>query len=224
MEKLSDLLSELRFDEATKLGTTMANSEAFPDFQSEIIEGLHKIETKYNNGEFFIADLIVAGSMIREIFSLAKDSPFMKRAVVSGKVVIGTIAGDIHNIGKNLFADALRYRGIDVIDLGVDVPVDCFLNAVTQHSPDILAISTYIEPSLSHTKILVNRLRQIAVPPGMKIIVGGSAVDERFTKIPGVDYISRDYQKSIDFCAGILKEKYQGGAGLGVRSFISVHC
>jgi methanogenic corrinoid protein MtbC1 len=211
MEKLSDLLSELRFDEAMKLGITMARSESFPDFQGEIIEGLHKIETKYNNGEFFIADLIVAGSMIREIFSLAKDSPFMKRTAVSGTMVIGTIAGDIHNIGKDLFADAMRYRGINVIDLGVDVPVDRFLEAVTRRRPDILAISTYIEPSLSHTKILINRLRQAGVPPGMKIIIGGSAVDERFTKIPGADYISKDYQKSIDFCAGILREKYGGG-------------
>jgi methanogenic corrinoid protein MtbC1 len=211
MEKLSDLLSELRFDEAMKLGIAMAHSESFPDFQSEIIEGLHKIETKYNNGEFFIADLIVAGSMIRDIFSLAKDSPFMKQAAIYGKMVIGTIVGDIHNIGKDLFADALRYRGIDVVDLGVDVPVERFLDAVTRYRPDILAISTYIEPSLSHTKILVNRLRQTGVPPGMKIIIGGSAVDERFTKIPGADYISKDYQKSIDFCAGILREKYGGG-------------
>lgn len=216
MEKLSDLLSELRFDEAMKLGIAMARSESFPDFQDEIIEGLHKIETKYNNGEFFIADLIVAGSMIREIFSLAKDSPFMKRSSVSGTMVIGTIAGDIHNIGKDLFADAMRYRGIDVIDLGVDVPVDRFLEAVVRYRPDILAVSTYIEPSLSHTKTLVNRLRQAGVPPGMKIIIGGSAVDERFTKIPGADYISKDYQKSIDFCAGILKEKYGGRAGAGV--------
>jgi methanogenic corrinoid protein MtbC1 len=190
----------------------MAHSESFPDFQSEIIEGLHKIETKYNNGEFFIADLIVAGSMIRDIFSLAKDSPFMKRSAISGKLVIGTIAGDIHNIGKDLFADALRYRGINVVDLGVDVPADRFLDAVARRQPDILAISTYIEPSLTNTKALINRLRESGVPPGMKIIVGGSAVDERFTKIPGADYISRDYQKSIDFCAGILKEKY-GEAG-----------
>jgi methanogenic corrinoid protein MtbC1 len=211
MEKLSDLLSELRFDEAMELGITMTNSESFPDFQSEIIEGLHKIETKYNNGEFFIADLIVAGFMIRDIFSLAKDSPFMKLAAVSGKMVIGTIAGDIHNIGKDLFADAMRYRGVNVIDLGVDVPIDSFLDAATRHRPDILAISTYIEPSLTNTKTLVNRLRQADLPPGMKIIVGGSAVDERFTKIPGADYISKDYQKSINFCVGILKEKYSGG-------------
>jgi methanogenic corrinoid protein MtbC1 len=215
MEKLSDLLSELRFDEAMEMGRAMAHSESFPDFQSEIIEGFHKIETKYNNGEFFIADLIVAGSIIRDIFSLAKDSPFMKRSAISGKLVIGTIAGDIHNIGKDLFADALRYRGISVIDLGVDVPVDHFLDAVARRQPDILAISTYIEPSLTNTKALVNRLRENGVPPGMKIIVGGSAVDERFTKIPGADYISRDYQKSIDFCAGFLKEKY-GEAGPGV--------
>jgi methanogenic corrinoid protein MtbC1 len=211
MEKLSDLLSELRFDEAMTLGIAMVNSESFPDFQSEILEGLRKIETKYNNGEFFIADLIVVGSMIREMFSLAKDSPFMKRSVISGKMVIGTIAGDIHNIGKDLFADALRYRGVEVIDLNVDVPVDTFLEAAALHRPDILAICTYIDPSLTNTKILVNRLRQIAVPPGMKIIVGGSAVDERLTKIPGADYISRDYQKSIDFCIGILREKYQRG-------------
>jgi methanogenic corrinoid protein MtbC1 len=211
MKKLSDLLSELRFDEAMKLGRTMVNSESFPDFQGEIIEGLRKIETKYNNGEFFIADLIVVGSMIREMFALAKDSPFIKRSVIAGKMVIGTIAGDIHNIGKDLFADALRYRGVDVIDLNVDVPVDSFLDAAVRHRPDILAICTYIDPSLSQTKILVSRLRQIAVPPGMKIIVGGSAVDERLTKIPGADYISRDYQKSIDFCIGILKEKYQRG-------------
>ncbi|MDR1249522.1 MAG: cobalamin-dependent protein [Treponema sp.] len=215
MEKLSDLLSELRFDEAMEMGIAMAHSKSFPDFQSEIIEGLHKIETKYNNGEFFIADLIVVGSMIRNIFSQAKDSPFMKCAAISGKMVIGTIAGDIHNIGKDLFADALRYRGINVIDLGVDVPADRFLDAVAQHRPDILAISTYIEPSLASTKALVYRLRQSGVLPGMKIIVGGSAVDERFAKIPGADYISRDYQRSIDFCAGILKEKY-GEAGPGV--------
>jgi methanogenic corrinoid protein MtbC1 len=211
MEKLSDMLSELRFDEAMRRGIAMIRSESFPDFQDEIIEGLHKIETKYNNGEFFIADLIVAGFMIRDIFSLAKNSPFMKSAAISGKMVIGTIAGDIHNIGKDLFADALRYRGIDVIDLGVDVLVERFLDAVIRYRPDILAISTYIEPSLSHTKILVNRLRQTDVPPDMKIIIGGSAVDERFTKIPGADYISKDYQKSIDFCVDILKEKYRGG-------------
>jgi methanogenic corrinoid protein MtbC1 len=211
MEKLSDLLSELRFDEAMELGITMARSEAFPDFQSEIVEGLRKIETKYNNGEFFIADLIVAGSMIREIFSLAKDSPFMQQAAVSGKMVIGTIAGDIHNIGKDLFADALRYRGINVIDLGVDVQPDQFLDAVLLHRPDILAISTYIEPSLTNTKTLVDLLRQADIPPGMQIIVGGSAVDERFTKIPGADYVSRDYQKSIDFCVGILMKKNSRG-------------
>ncbi|MDR3124165.1 MAG: cobalamin-dependent protein [Treponema sp.] len=216
MEKLSDLLSEMRFDEAMKLGIAMAHSESFPDFQSEIIEGLHKIETKYNNGELFIADLIVAGSVIRDIFSLAKDSPFMKRAAISGTMVIGTIVGDIHNIGKDLFADALRYRGITVVDLGVDVPIERFLDAVDRHQPDILAISTYIEPSLTNTKILVNRLRQAGIPPGMKIIVGGSAVDERFTKIPGADYVSRDYQKSIDFCANLLKEKHGGRAGAGV--------
>jgi 5-methyltetrahydrofolate--homocysteine methyltransferase len=154
--------------------------------------------------------------MVREIFSLAKDSPFMKSAAISGTMVIGTIAGDIHNIGKDLFADALRYRGINVIDLGVDVPLDHFLDAVARRQPDILAISTYIEPSLSQTKALVNRLRQTGVPPGMKIIVGGSAVDERFTKIPGADYVSKDYQKSIDFCADLLKEKYKGEAGCGV--------
>jgi methanogenic corrinoid protein MtbC1 len=211
MEKLSDLLSELRFDEAMERGITMIDSESFPDFQSEIIEGLQKIETKYNNGEFFIADLIVAGSMVREIFALSKNSSYMERSLVSGTMVIGTIAGDIHNIGKDLFADALRYRGITIIDLGVDVPVDHFLEAVPRHQPDILAISTYIEPSLSHTKILVNRLRQIRLPPDMKIIVGGSAVDERFTKIPGADFVSKNYQKSIDFCVRIMREKRQGG-------------
>jgi methanogenic corrinoid protein MtbC1 len=211
MEKLSDLLSELRFDEAMELGITMARSESFPDFQGEIVEGLRKIETKYNNGEFFIADLIVAGSMIREIFSLAKDSPFMQQAAVSGKMVIGTIAGDIHNIGKDLFADALRYRGINVVDLGVDVPLDHFLDAAVRRRPDILAISTYIEPSLTNTKTLVDRLRQADVLPDMKIIVGGSAVDERCTKIPGADYVSRDYQKSIDFCVDILIKKHGGG-------------
>jgi methanogenic corrinoid protein MtbC1 len=62
----------------------------------------------------------------------------------------------------------------------------------------------------------VNRLRETGIPPGMKIIVGGSAVDERFTKIPGADYISKDYQKSIDYCAGLLKEKYGGRTGPGV--------
>jgi methanogenic corrinoid protein MtbC1 len=215
-KKLSCLISELRYDEAKEVGLAMVRSDSILDFQNEIIEGLHQVEMKYNDGQLFIADLIVAGSLVREIFALTKDSPFMKHSVIFGKVVIGTISGDIHNIGKDLFADALRYRGVNIIDLGVDVPIDQFLDAVTLHRPDILAVSTCIDSSLSNTKTLINRLRGIAAPPDMKIIVGGSVVDERFTKIPGVDYISRDYQRSIEFCVEVLKKKTLQEAGLRV--------
>jgi methanogenic corrinoid protein MtbC1 len=215
-KRLSELIGELQYEEAKEAGMAMVRSDSILDFQNEIIEGLQRVEMQYNDGQLFIADLIVAGSLVREIFAMAKDCPFMKRSVVSGKVVIGTICGDIHNIGKDLFADALRYRGISIIDLGVDVPIDRFLEAVTQYRPDILAVSTCIDSGLSNTKTLISRLRGIATPPDMKIMVGGSVVDERLIKLPGVDYMSRDYQKSIEFSVEVLKKKNIQEAGLRV--------
>jgi len=216
MEKISELLGDMRFDEAAELGLLMVQSGDVSGFQSEIMKGMRLIEKKYNDGEFFIADLIVAGALMRDIYALIKDSPFLKNDAVSGRVVIGTISGDIHNIGKDIFADALRYRGFKIIDLGVDVPIDGFIKAAARYRPDILAVSSCIDTNFSNTKALVRRLRGGEGAPEMKIIVGGSVVDERFVKIDGVDFMSRDFQKSVAFCVDLMKVRQGGMANAGV--------
>ena len=209
---LSRLISELSIEKAMNEGETVINSGiSLLDYQSEIINGLRIIENKYSQGQCFIADLMVAGMLAKDLFALTKDKHLLKENLY-GKIVIGTIYEDIHDIGKDLLADALCYRGIELINLGVDVPVQRFIDATIEYQPDILAISTSMDSTLAHVKTLIARLPESDIPVDLKIIVGGTAVDERFSQVDGVDCLARDYQKSINYCVQVLKKKYHGEA------------
>ncbi|MEL7566137.1 MAG: cobalamin-dependent protein [Dehalobacterium sp.] len=207
--KLAEQIGELSVHEASALAQQML-AERIDPFMicDEVMEGLRIVGDKYNNGKCFIADLIVSGMLAQEIFSLINDTvSSISCEKIMGKVVIGTIYEDIHDIGKNLFCDRLRCNGVDVIDLGVDVPVGEFIAAVESHKPDILAVSTVMDNSFTHIKDLIMGLGKAGISGNIKIVVGGAAADARFVQMEGVHCLTNDCRQGIDFCLRILKEK-----------------
>ncbi len=211
-KSLSSLIGDLLVDEALKKGILMIKNNIDPIlFQNEIMNGLSIVGNKYNEGECFIADLMVAGMLARDLFNLANKNIALDKVYVNGKVVIGTIAGDIHDIGKNLVVDALTYRGIEVIDLGVDVPILDFVDAVEMYKPAILAISTIIDSTFSNIKELITILKKKGLLKNMKLVVGGAAADERYVKIEDVDLLTNEYKKGMKYCLEILTKDPLGG-------------
>jgi len=209
--RLSELIAVLDVNEALALGAAMvAANVPVEEYQHEIMEGLQAIGEKYEHGECFIADLMVSGMLAHELFDLKKSDDLPHLGSIIGRVVIGTICDDIHDIGKNLVADALRFRCIEVIDLGVDVSVDRFVEAAVRYQPDVLAVSTLIDGQFGHIRELVARLKASDAPEDMRIVVGGAAADPRFVSIPGVACITNNYQIGMSCIVELIAERGKG--------------
>lgn len=207
-QQLTRHIGELQVENALEEGRRLALAGvSAPDMQEAIMQGLRIVGDNYAAGRCFIADLMVSGMLAKELFGMV--SLDIEGAVprTLGKVVIGTIEGDIHDIGKDLIADALRMRGVEVVDLGVDVSVERFVQAVEEYGPDILAISTSIDSSFTGIKRLVARLRGDTRHEELTIVVGGAIADGRFVKLDGVDYLANDYQGSLEFDVERLNRK-----------------
>jgi len=110
----------------------------------------------------------------------------------AGKAVIGTVKGDLHDIGKNVFLTLLRAANYDVIDLGVDVSPEGFLEAVNEHNPDILAMSALLTTTMVEMENIVSKLENEGVRAGLKILIGGAPINDEYAQKIGADAAARD--------------------------------
>jgi methanogenic corrinoid protein MtbC1 len=161
-----------------------------------VIEGMAKgmeiVGQKYEEGEYYLAELIMAGETMREGMVILE--PHLAAGEVSraGKAVIGTVKGDLHDIGKNVFLTLLRAANYDVIDLGVDVSPEGFLAAVKEHKPDILAMSALLTTTMVEMENIVSKLEREGVRAGLKILIGGAPINDEYAKKIGADAAARD--------------------------------
>ena len=161
-----------------------------------VVEGMTKgmeiVGQKYEEGEYYLAELIMAGETMRE--GMVVLEPHLTAGEVSraGKAVIGTVKGDLHDIGKNVFLTLLRAANYEVIDLGVDVSPEGFLEAVKEHSPDILAMSALLTTTMVEMENIVAKLESEGVREGLKILIGGAPITDDYAQKIGADAAARD--------------------------------
>jgi len=179
-----------------------------PKLLIEKIElGMDKVGELYEQGEYFIADLIMAGSIFKDILSI----PEMKFDSVesfhsnSGKIVLGTVVGDVHDIGKDIFKRMLEVRGYEVHDLGVDVPVSVFLDKVREVKPHIVAMSGVLTLALDSMKDTVEGLKQAGLREEVKVIIGGRPVSKQACRWIGADSFTINAVEGLDICEQWLK-------------------
>jgi len=154
---------------------------------------LEEIGRRYERGEYFLAELIASGEIMKkatEILrpSLAKEISSMKKV----RMVIGTVEGDIHDIGKNLVITIVSSLGIDIIDLGVDVPAEKFVEAVDKFKPKIVGMSALLTTTMNQMKNIIEALKKAGLRDKVKVIVGGRPVTEEFAKEIGADAYGED--------------------------------
>ena len=156
---------------------------------------LEIVGQRFEAGKYFLPELIMAGEMLNKISQIAK--PFIKKgcstkADVRGKVVIGSVKGDIHDIGKNIVTFMLDINGFEVHDLGVDVPAEKFVDTIKEVQPEIVGMCALLTTAFESMKNTVEVIENAGLRDQIKIMVGGGTVDEKVKEYTGADAYGAD--------------------------------
>jgi len=169
-------------------------------------KGLQELGRKYEAGEFFLSELLYGASMIDEGMKLLAPSMKAERLEAKGRIVLGTVRGDIHDIGKNIFKMMAEANGFDVHDLGVDVDSEKFLEAVAQRKPHVLGLSALLTTTMPEMETIIEAIKQAGLRSELKVLLGGNAVTESFGNAIGADAAARDAVEGVDFCSRWMKK------------------
>jgi corrinoid protein of di/trimethylamine methyltransferase len=154
-----------------------------------LTEAITEIGERFNEGELFLPELMLAAKTMNNAMPVLQDE-ILKRGLKkdsAGKIVIGTVFGDIHTIGISMVATLLVSNGFEVINLGCNVSAETFIEAVNKHKPDILAMSALLTTTAPQQKKIISALTENGLRDKVKVIVGGGAITEEFAKEIGAD-------------------------------------
>jgi methanogenic corrinoid protein MtbC1 len=170
-------------------------------------EGMIAVGKRYEGGEYFVSDLMLAG----EIFKQATDllSPTLKSTTVAtkGKVVVGTVQGDIHDIGKDLVVAMVKANGYEVYDLGVDVPTEKFVATLKETGATVLGLSGLLTVGYDAMKATLAALDEAGLRPTVKVMIGGGPINDEVCKYTGADAWGSDAQVAVALCDKWIKVK-----------------
>lgn len=183
-----------------KLIQSALDSGANPfDILKAMMKGLEQCGKKFENHEYFLPDLIMAGEAFTQGMKILE--PHLAKTQLpigqAGKVVLGTVAGDVHDIGKNLVGFLLRSAGFEVIDLGVDVSTEKFVEAVKKHKPDVLGMSALLTTTMLGMEEVIKALDKEGLREKTKVIIGGGPVSARFAEQIGADAYAFDAVEGV---------------------------
>lgn len=168
-------------------------------------EGMSIVGERFEKGEFFLSEMIMAA----EIFTQIMDSirPRLRRSVTGnlGKIVIGTVDGDVHDIGKNIAIVLLEAEGFEVVDLGVDVPPHKFVEAIIEHEPDIVGLSSLLTVAIESTKQTIDAITEAGLRDKVRIIVGGGRMDEHAREYVKPDAATDNAAQGVRLCKQLLR-------------------
>ena len=173
-----------------------------------LIPTMDKIGKEFRTGNIYIPEVLMSSRAMHASLYVLKplliDSELLK---TKGRIVIGTVAGDLHDIGKNMVSMSLQGDGYEVIDLGIDVPADDFMSAILQYKPDILAMSALLTTTIGEFNIVIKAVVDQGLRDSLKIVVGGGPVTQDFVDRIGADGYGKDIFDAIDVVNSLLGKK-----------------
>ncbi|RPJ25784.1 MAG: cobalamin-binding protein [Chloroflexi bacterium] len=169
-----------------------------------MIAAMREVGCLFEAGEYYVPEMLIAARAMQSGMAIIK--PHLQQADVksSGKVLIGTVKGDLHDIGKNLVALMLEGAGFEVKDLGVDVPVEKFIQATQDEKPDIVAMSALLTTTMQMMKQTIDAIGAAGLRDKVKIIIGGAPVTETFANEIGADGFSQDASRAVGVAKSLI--------------------
>jgi 5-methyltetrahydrofolate--homocysteine methyltransferase len=204
---LRNLMAELDetqlLEEVKRQLDTQINSPS--DILNECREGIQIVGERFAKGEYFLSDLMMSGEMLKNV--IEELGPHLAGGITSesaGKVVFGTVKGDIHNIGKDIVISLLRADGLEVFDLGIDVPAENFVDKVKETGASIVGLSCLITPSYDSMKDTIQALTKAGLRGQVKVMIGGGLINQEVCDYTGADAWGDNAFTAVQLCRTFL--------------------
>lgn len=193
LKGIADGIVNLEYENVKKLVNSALEKNIKPlDILEALRKGLEKVGEKFEEQEYFLSDLIMAGEIMKDLLNILKPYLLSETSKVKGKIVLGTILGDLHDIGKDIIKTLLISSGFEVYDLGIDVSPEQFVKKAKEVDADIIGISALLSTTVPTTAEVVKYLEEAGLRKKVKVIIGGAAVRKEYTKKYGVDAAVND--------------------------------
>ncbi len=169
-----------------------------------MIAAMAEVGRLFENGEFFVPEMLIAGRAMQSGLNVLKPHLLEGDAPSKGKVVIGTVKGDLHDIGKNLVALMLEGAGFEIIDLGTDVTPEAFVEAAKENNAELVGLSALLTTTMAAMETTVAALREAGLPQAVKIMVGGAPVTQAYAEEIGADGFAPDASRAVTLAQSLL--------------------
>jgi 5-methyltetrahydrofolate--homocysteine methyltransferase len=197
---ISEALQRGDADNVEKMVKTALAEDVSPKeiLDNGLISGMNIIGMKFKNNEIYVPEVLIAARAMYAGMDLLKPKLVETGVGNKGKVVIGTVMGDLHDIGKNLVKMMLEGAGFEVIDLGVDVSAEKFVSAVIEHQPDILGMSALLTTTMLNMNEVIQSLQSADLRKNLRVMVGGAPVTQKYAEQIGADSYSPDAASAVE--------------------------
>ena len=203
-QQLVEALSDMREEEALALAKSMLEGGHNPGRVLELCrEAMDIVGKRFEKQEYFLPELVLAGEMLETIGAIAK--PLIVEssggeAKKHGRVLVGTVHGDLHDIGKNIVTFMLDINGYEVRDIGIDVPVQKFIDEIKDFKPSVVALSGFLTLAFDSMKETVEAIEKEGLRKSLKIMIGGGQVDEAVRNYTGADAYGSNAVAAVTLC------------------------
>src|SRR5712692_4683273 len=174
-----------------------------------LVEGMRIVGIDFRDGILFVPEVLLAANAMKAGMAILRPLLAETGAPKIGKMVIGTVKGDIHDIGKNLVSMMMDGAGFEVVNLGVNTDADKFLAAIAEHKPDIVGMSALLTTTMPYMKVVIDTLKEKGIRDDYIVLVGGAPLNETFAKAVGADAYCRDAAMAVEIAKQLIAERRQ---------------
>jgi len=200
LQKISEELQKGNYEEIPKLVQEALNANIPPSkiLSNGLVAGMDVVGEKFRRDEFFMPEVLISARAMQAGMNILRPKLIETGVKLAGKIVLGTVKGDLHDIGKNLVGMLMEGAGFQVIDLGIDVPSERFVEAVKMNRPNILGLSSLLTTTMPKMKEVIESLVEAGVRGKVKVMVGGAPVTEKFAKDVGADAYAPEAASAVE--------------------------
>lgn len=208
-ERLIAAIADMREEEALKLAQDMLDAGEDPQMVLDAgKEAMRIVGDRYEGGDYFLPELIIAGDMLKAIGDMVKPKLRVQatESAPQGKIVLGTVAGDIHDLGKDVVGFMLDVSNFEVHDLGVDVAPEKFVQAIQEVNPEIVGMSGFLTLAFDQMRVTIEAIKEAGLRDSVKIMIGGAIMDDSAAQYIGADAYGADATAAVK-----LAQSWTGG-------------
>jgi methylmalonyl-CoA mutase cobalamin-binding domain/chain len=173
-----------------------------------LVEGMRIVGEDFRDGILFVPEVLLSANAMKAGMAILRPLLAETGAPKIGKMVIGTVKGDIHDIGKNLVAMMMEGAGFEVINIGINNPVENYLNAMEEHNPDIVGMSALLTTTMPYMKVVIDTMKQKGIRDDYIVLVGGAPLNEEFGKAVGADAYCRDAAVAVETAKDLIRRRH----------------